>query len=229
MSQSSTDHSTFDKNLRSLLDALSMFEREAGLVLDRFGLDADAVSRALDTFASISVEAVRPLAAALGIAEAAAVEALARDVRALLQSDARLRREQAAAAARFDELLTAIEALGSTTAGLADLQSRTEDRLDALAQRADAIEQTGQQRLRLLDEVDRLRKRIDELEGRFAAEIGPAFASGDASDDGRSDGLPAGIKPGGARRPASRTVKPAAGSHKILEGLPTLEPKTRPA
>lgn len=223
MSQYSSDDSSFDKNLRSLLDAFAMFEREAGVVMDRFGFDTDAVGRILDTLGSFSVDAVRPLAKALGIADTAAVEALARDVRALLQSDARLRREQSAAADRFEELITAIEALGTTTAGLADLQARTQDRLDALAERATAIDGTGEQRTRLFDEVDKLRKRIDELEERLAAEVGLSVGAGD------DESSVAGVKPGAGRRQVPRTVKPSTGAHKILEGLPTLEPKVRPA
>lgn len=221
MSQNHSEQSSFDKNLRSFLEAVSMFEREAGLVMDRLGFDSVAIGRVLDSLGSISAEAVRPLASALGMADAAAVEALARDVRALLQSEARARREQASSAARLDELLAAIEALGATTAGLADLQARTQDRLDALASRADSIETSSGQRSKVLDEVEKLRKRIDDLEERLAAELGLA------ADD--SEGPPPGVKPSGARRAVSRAISPAAGSAKILEGLPTLDPKARPA
>ena len=221
MSQHDSGRSSFDKNLRSLLDAIAMFEREAGLVLDRFGLDADAIGRVLDTVASLSSEAVRPLAAALGIADAATVDALARDVRALLTSDARVRREQAASAARVDELVAAVEALGETTATLADLQARTQGRLDALAESARAIEGTHEQRTRVLEDVDRLRKRIDELEERLAAEVG--LVPSGAGEDGE------GVRPSGARRVPSRVVKPSSSAQKILEGLPSLEPKVRPA
>lgn len=224
MSQSS-EHSSFDKNLRSLLDAISMFEREASLVMDRFGFDSDAIGRVLDMLGSFSADAVRPLAGALGIADAAAVEALARDVRALLQGDARVRREQVAAAARLDRLVTAIEALGATTAGLADLQARTQDRLDALAGRAASMDAVHEQRQRLLEDVEALRTRIDNLERELATDAGPAPGG---ISDAEDAGTPVGIKPSGARRQPSRAVKPA-GSHKILEGLPTLEPKLRPA
>jgi hypothetical protein len=224
MSQHDSDRSPFDKNLRSFLDALAMFEREAGLVLDRFGLDSDTIGRVLDTLGNLSAEAVRPLASALGIADSAAVEALARDVRALLQSDARGRREQAAVAGRVEDLARAVEALGSTTATLADLQARTQGRLDALADSARAIDGTQEQRERLLADVERLRRRIDELEERLAAEVGLApVAEGDADENS-----PGAIRPAGARRPVSRTVKPSAGAQKILEGLPSLEPKVRP-
>lgn len=228
MSQNHSEQSSFDKNLRSFLEAVSMFEREAGLVMDRFGFDADTVGRVLDTVGTLSAEAVRPLAAALGIADAAAVEALARDVRALLQSEARSRREQAAAAARLDELLAAIEALGATTAGLADLQARTQDRVDALAELAgragssSAAEADGGSRAALLDDVEKLRKRIDDLEQRLAAEFGLA-------DETAADSPPPGVKASGARRAVSRAISSAAGSAKILEGLPTLDPKARPA
>ncbi len=221
MSQHDSGRSSFDKNLRSLLDAIAMFEREAGLVLDRFGLDSDAIGRVLDTLGSLSSEAVRPLAAALGIADAAAVDALARDVRALLTSDARVRREQAATAARLDELVTAVEALGATTATLADLQARTQHRLDALAESAGSIEGTQEQRARVLEDVERLRKRIDELEERLAAEVGLVPAGDGETSEG--------VRPSGARRVPSRVVKPTTGAQKILEGLPSLEPKVRPA
>ena len=229
MSQHHANQSSFDKNLRSLLDAIAMFEREAGLVLDRFGLDADAVSRAVDLLGSFSVEVVRPLAAALGIADAASVESLARDVRALLQSDARLRREQAATASRLDDLVAAIEALGATTAGLADLQAHTQERLDGLAERAAAGDSTKEQRLRLFDEVAALRARIDDLESALARGIGASADAADAVPADEGGGAVTGIRPGGLRRAAARTVKTAAGTHKILEGLPTLEPKVRPA
>jgi len=221
MSQHDSDRSTFDKNLRSLLDAIAMLEREAGLVLDRFGLDSDTIGRVLDTLAGLSAEAVRPLASAIGLADAAAVEALARDIRALLASDARMRREQGAAAARAEELVRAVEALGATTATLADLQARTQVRLDALAGSAEAIENANQQRQRLIEDVDRLNKRIDELEERLAAEVG-LVPGDDAEDSG-------GVRPSGARRTASRAIKPVSGSQKILEGLPGLESKVRPA
>src|SRR5204862_3231517 len=95
---------------------------------------------------------------------AAAVDSLARDVRALLQSEARLRRDQIQSAARFDEVLTAVEALGATTARLAELQSRTHERLEALAERAASIEETGRSRESLAEELAVLRSRIDALE-----------------------------------------------------------------
>ena len=215
--------SSFDKNLRSLLDAIAMFEREAGLVMDRFGLDSDAVGRVFDMLGNLSSEAVRPIAAALGIADAAAVEALARDVRALLSSDARVRRDQAAAVARIEELLTAVEALGSTTATLADLQAQTQSRVDALAASSRAIEGTLEERTRLLEDVERLRRRIDELEERLAAEMGLA----PAGDSETSETSESGVRP--ARRIPSRVVKPSSGAQKLLEGLPALEPKIRPA
>jgi len=218
----SSDSSPFDKNLRSLMDAISMFEREASLLLDRLGFDTDAVGRALDTVGSFSADAVRPLAAALGIADAAAVDAVARDVRALLQSDARLRREQAGGAARLEELVAAIEALGTTTATLADLQSRTQERLDALSERAVGIDAVVEQRLRVLEDVDRLRRRIDDLEQRLATEMGMALPG-----QGDSSRAELAVKP--LRRQMSRNVDPASSAHKILEGLPPLEPKVRPA
>lgn len=224
MSQHSSDTSSFEKNLRSLMEAIAMFEREAGVLLERFGFETESITRVLDIFGSISADAVRPLAAVLGIADAASVEALARDVRALLHSDARVRREQAAAAARIEELASAIEALGSTTATLADLQVRTEERLEALGARDLAMVETDQQRARLFEDVDRLRQRIDDFESKLAAEMG--LAAGDHPDE--SHEVP-GLRPAAARR-VSRAVKPSAsGSHKILEGLPTLEPKIRPA
>lgn len=227
MSQNHSEQSAFDKNLRSFLDAVSMFEREAGLVMDRLGFDSDAVGRVLDLVGTLSAEAVRPLASALGIADAAAVEALARDVRALLQSESRLRRDQAASAARLDELLAAIEALGATTAGLADLQARTQDRVEALARLAEqsgnAGAESGSGAAALLEDVEKLRKRIDELEERLAAEFGLADSGAGA------DSPPPGVKAAGARRAVSRAISSAAGSAKILEGLPALDPKARPA
>lgn len=224
MSQNHSEQSSFDKNLRSLLEAVSMFEREAGLVLDRFGFDADSIGRVLDTLGTLSAEAVRPLASALGIADAAAVEALARDVRALLHSEARARREQTTASARLDELLTALEALGATTAGLADLQARTQDRLDSLAARAESVDGLAEQRSRMVEEVEKLGRRLDDLEGRLAAELGLADGHADSAD-----AAPAGIQPSGARRAVSRAISSAAGSAKILEALPALDPKVRPA
>ena len=225
MGQSNNEHSAFDKNLRSLLDAVAMLEREAGLVMDRFGLDSDAVSRVMGTIGSLSAEAVRPLAAALGIADTAAVEALARDVRALLQSEARLRREQGAGTARLEELLAAVEALGATTARLADLQARTQDRLDVFAARAASLDGFADaQRQRLSEDVSRLKKRIDDLESALGADSGVGIAVEDG-DDGIG---PAGIRAGGARRPPPRVLKAAPSTQKILEGLPTLEPKVRP-
>ena len=225
MGQSNSEHSAFDKNLRSLLDAVAMFEREAGLVMDRFGLDSDAVSRVMGTIGSLSAEAVRPLAAALGIADTAAVEALARDVRALLQSEARLRREQGAGTARLEELLAAVEALGATTARLADLQARTQDRLDVFAARSASLDGFADaQRQRLSEDVSRLKKRIDDLESALGADSGVGIAVEDG-DDGIG---PAGIRAGGARRSPPRVLKAAPSTQKILEGLPTLEPKVRP-
>jgi hypothetical protein len=223
MGQYDNQQSPFDKNLRSLLDAVAMFEREAGLVMDRFGLDTEAVGRVMDMVGTLSAEAVRPLAAALGIADTAAVEALARDVRALLQSEARIRREQGNANARVDELLSAVEALGATTARLADLHARTQDRLDALADRGAAIDGTDAQRQRLAEDVARLSARIDQLEALLAVDPGLELAGGDESL------VATGIKPGGTRRPASRSLKSTTATQKILEGLPTLEPKVRPA
>ncbi|HEY2772952.1 MAG TPA: hypothetical protein VGK20_02745 [Candidatus Binatia bacterium] len=220
MSESANEKSPFDKNLKSLLDAARMFEREASLLLDRFGFDTDTVGRLLDSVGTLSAEAVRPIAAALGIADAAAVEALARDVRALLQSDARVRREQAAAAERLAELLAAVEALGSTTATLADLQSRAEERLVVIAERTGSMDAVREQRERLAEQVEALTRRIDELERRFADETG--LGSPDPDEN-----APAGVRP--MRRQVTRAVKPTTTSSKILEGLPTLEPKIRPA
>jgi chromosome segregation ATPase len=221
MSQSGSQHSSFDKNLRSLLDAIAMFEREAGVMMDRLGFDSEAVGRVLELLGSISSEAVRPLAGALGIADTAAVESLARDVRALLQAEARQRREQGATTARLDELLAAVEALGATTARLADLQGQTQDRLDALASRAASIEGMEAQRQRLAGELAGLKQRIDALDAVLGTTDIPADFGGDDES--------AGIRPGGAKRPVQRTVKVAPPSGKILEGLPSLEPKVRPA
>jgi chromosome segregation ATPase len=221
MSQSDKQHSSFDKNLRSLLDAVAMFEREAGVMMDRLGFDSEAVGRVLDLLGSISSEAVRPLAGALGIADAAAVESLARDVRALLQAEARQRREQGATVARLDELLAAVEALGATTARLADLQGQTQDRLDALAARAASIEGMEAQRQRLSSELAGLKARIDALD--------TVLGTADLSAEFGGDDEGTGIRPGGAKRPVQRTVKVAPPSGKILEGLPSLEPKVRPA
>jgi hypothetical protein len=225
MSHSDKQHSPFDKNLRSLLDAVSMFEREAGVMMDRLGFDSEAVGRVLDLLGSISSEAVRPLAGALGIADTAAVESLARDVRALLQSEARQRREQGATIARLDELLAAVEALGATTARLADLQGQTQDRLDALAARAASIEGMEAQRQRLSSELAGLKARIDALDTVLGTADLPADFAGEfgGGDEG------AGIRPGGAKRPVQRTVKVTPPSGKILEGLPSLESKVRPA
>lgn len=225
MSQHSSDHSSFDKNLRSLLDAVSMFEREAGLAMDRFGLDREAVNRVLNLVGSVSAEMVRPVASALGIADAATVESLAGDVRALLQSEARQRREQEAAAARFEDILAALAALGATTAGLADLQTRVQDRLDALAARSQEAVATGEQRQGLADDVARLVTKVGELEATLASELGlsPSGAEIASTPDG-----PVGVQSTTPRRSVSRTVRATSGSHKILEGLPTLEPKIRP-
>lgn len=217
-------NSSFDKNLRSLIDAVAMFEREAGLVLDRLGFDSDAVGRAIDVIGSLSAEAVRPLAAAVGIADAAAVEALARDVRALLQGEARLRREQGSTTARLEDLLAAVEELGSTTARLADLQARTQDRLDALAERAEAVDARESERRRMAEQIDRLNERIDDLESALSADglLPPV-------DESQADGAdPPPVRPG-ARQRSPRVVSAAPGSQKILDGLPTLEPKLRPA
>jgi hypothetical protein len=221
MSQTGSQHSSFDKNLRSLLDAVAMFEREAGLMMDRLGFDSEAVGRVFELLGSISSEAVRPLAGALGIADTAAVESLARDVRALLQAEARQRREQGATTARLDELLAAVEALGATTARLADLQGQTQDRLDALAARAASIEGMEAQRQRLASELAGLKQRIDALD----AVLGTADLAADLGGDEEG----AGIRPAGAKRPVQRAVKVAPPSGKILEGLPSLEPKVRPA
>jgi septal ring factor EnvC (AmiA/AmiB activator) len=220
MSQSDNQHSSFDKNLRSLLDAVAMFEREAGLMMDRLGFDSESVGRVLELLGSISSEAVRPLAGALGIADTAAVESLARDVRALLQAEARQRREQSTTNSRLDELLAAVEALGATTARLADLQGQTQERLDALAARAVSIEGMEAQRQRLAAELAGLKQRIDTLD----AVLGTGDAAAEFSEEES-----AGIRPGGARRPVQRTVKVTPPSGKILEGLPSLEPKVRPA
>jgi hypothetical protein len=221
MSQTGSQHSSFDKNLRSLLDAVAMFEREAGLMMDRLGFDSEAVGRVFELLGSISSEAVRPLAGALGIADTAAVESLARDVRALLQAEARQRREQGATTARLDELLAAVEALGATTARLADLQGQTQDRLDALAARAASIEGMEAQRQRLASELAGLKQRIDALD----SVLGTADLAADLGGDEEG----AGIRPAGAKRPVQRAVKVAPPSGKILEGLPSLEPKVRPA
>lgn len=219
MSQNDSRQSSFDKNLRSLLDAVSMFEREAGVMMDRLGFDSDAVGRVFEALGTISSEAVRPLAGALGIADTAAVESLARDVRALLQAEARQRREQAQTGSRLDELLAAVEALGAATARLADLQGQTQDRLDALAARAASIEGVEAQRQRLAGELDRLKSRIDAIDTMLGTTELP--------DDLAADAEAGGVRP--ARRPVQRTVKVAPPSGKILEGLPTLEPKVRPA
>jgi chromosome segregation ATPase len=141
-------------------------------------------------------------------------------VRALLQAEARQRREQSTTNSRLDELLAAVEALGATTARLADLQGQTQERLDALAARAVSIEGMEAQRQRLAAELAGLKQRIDTLD----AVLGTGDAAAEFSEEES-----AGIRPGGARRPVQRTVKVTPPSGKILEGLPSLEPKVRPA
>ncbi len=217
-------NSSFDKNLRSLLDAVAMFEREAGMFFDRLGFDSDAVGRTMDLIGTVSAEAVRPLAAALGIADAAAVEALARDVRALLQSEARHRREQAATTSRLDDLLAAVEELGTTTARLAELQARTQDRVDALAERTEALDAREAERRRMAEQINRLSERIDDLESTLSADgLLPPLHEGEGE---AADAPP--VRPGAKPRPP-RIVSSSPGSQKILEGLPTVEPKMRPA
>lgn len=229
MTQTHSDGSSFDKNIRSLLDAVAMFEREATVLLDRFGLDSEAVGRVVDLLSSLSVEAMRPLAAALGIADTATVEALMRDVRHLMRSEALLRREQAATAGRLGDLVAAVEALGTTTAGLADLQARLQERLESLAERGEAPSEATARRDDLADEVERLRTKIDNLEATLSTEFGVAV-SGDAAVRAQAvAALPPGVKAGGARRRMPRSLPPSVDTHKILEGLPAAETKVRPA
>ena len=221
MAQDSSGSSSFDKNLRSLLEAVSMLEREAGLLLDRFGLDTATVGRVLDTLGNLSIEAIRPLAAAVGIADASALEALARDVRALLQSEARLRRQQEDEAARLQELVAAVSALGETTAGLAELQARTRERLDALALLAEEAGRWEASRTELRAQIEALQQHVQQFESRVVAEMGL-----DGAQEAEA-GVPAAVRAGAVRR-APRPLPAATGSAKILEGFPQPKPRSTP-
>lgn len=218
MSQQSAHDSSYDKNLRSLLDALAMLEQEAGVLLDRFGFDGATVGRVAGVFGVLSGELLRPLAASLGLADASALESLARDVRSLLEGGARLRREQVRTQGEVERLDAALKALEGTTRVLAGLQGRTQSRLEALATSASALERTAEQRARLFEDVSRLRERLDRLEAglasRAALENKPVAAA---------------VKRASTRRASIRSAEPAAGKREDRSDLAAVEATSRPA
>lgn len=218
MSQQSAHDSSYDKNLRSLIEALAMLEQEAGVLFDRFGFDGATISRVASVFGVLSGELLRPLAASLGLADASALESLARDVRSLLEGGARLRREQARTSGNVERLDAALKALEGTTRVLAGLHGRTQSRLAALATSASALEKTAEQRSRLLEDVSRLRDRLDRLEAglasRAAMETKPAAAA---------------VKRTSTRRSSRRSAEPAAGKREDRIDLAAVESKGRPA
>lgn len=218
MSQQSAHDSSYDKNLRSLLDALAMLEQEAGVLLDRFGFDGATVGRVAGVFGVLSGELLRPLAASLGLADASALESLARDVRALLEGGARLRREQVRTQGEVERLDSALKALEGTTRVLAGLQGRTQSRLEALASSASALEKTAEQRARLLEDVSRLRDRLDRLEA--------ALASRAALE---SKPVATAVKRTSTRRASIRSTEPAAGKREDRSDLAAVEATGRPA
>jgi hypothetical protein len=178
MSQQSNADTSYDKSLRSFLDAISMLEGEATTMLDRFGVDAEKVSRFVEVAGSLSGELLRPLVAALGIADAGTLETLARDVRALMEGASRSRREQAEASRKVDRLEAALAALEGSTNVLAELEGRARSRLDALSERAEGIERTAEHRARLSEDLSRLQARIERLESIVAADAARAGSAG---------------------------------------------------
>lgn len=170
MVDSHKDRERYDKTFRSFVDAMSMLENEVGLVVEKTGIDTAALSRLLDVAATVSREILGPLTAALGLAEASALERLASDVRSLLESASRQRREQADTAARVDRLAAAVETLEQATRTVAGLQGRTRVRMGALGERGSGLERALERRGRVLEEVRELRARVDRLEAATAPE-----------------------------------------------------------
>ncbi|HYB98317.1 MAG TPA: hypothetical protein VEC57_04205 [Candidatus Limnocylindrales bacterium] len=164
MAQESRNQSRYDKNIQSLLEAVSMLEREVAVLMDRFGVDGGTLRRALDVVGLVSADVARQAAQAFGLADARAMESLGRDVRSLLEQVARLRRRDADGAARIERLEESIARLEGAAAAMARLQGKAQGVMSRLEERSEAFEQALERRMQQLEAVDSLKSRIERLE-----------------------------------------------------------------
>jgi len=162
----------FDRNLRSFLEAVSMFEKEAAVLMDRFGLDGAAVRRGVDVVGAVSRDLIGQLASSLGLADAKAVDMLQRDFRGLLERVARMREQQREHRSRTEERIDRVEqssaGLDGAVQAMARMQERTEVRLAGLDERSATLENRLAIRAEQLDLIEGLRQRMEKLEGLVA-------------------------------------------------------------
>ncbi len=181
MAEQSGRKSPFEENLRSFLEAVSMFEHEASVLLDRLGVDGETVRRGLDVLGVVSGDLVRQLAGTLGLADAKAVDVLSRDLRGLLERVARLREQQRDVRSRVDGRLDQMEKSGArfdeVMQAMARVQGRAEARLSGLEERSSSLESKLALRSEQLDLVEGLRLRIEKLETLVASVAGGVRAN----------------------------------------------------
>lgn len=221
MSEQSGKKSPFDKNLRSLLEAMSMFEKEAVVLLDRFGVDGEMLRRGLYAAGMLSGDVVRQISASLGLADAKTVDAVSRDLRSLLERVARLREKQKDAGMRLDqqrgELERSTARLDGALEAMARVQGRTQVRLDRLEERSLALESRLGLRDGQSERIATMLERIEKVESQVAALAGQLRG-----------GKAAARTPGsGPRRVPAR---PSDGSGSVREDRPeaiTAQPGTR--
>lgn len=196
MTEQTTQKSQFDKNLRSFLEAVSMLEREATVLLDRVGIDGDTVRRGLDALGGVSGDLVRQLAGSLGLADARAVGVVSRDLRGLLEKVVRLREQQkdvrGRLEARIDQVELSAAKLDAAVQALARVQGSTQARLAGLEERSTSLESKLALRGEQFDLVEGLRLRMEKLEAAVASLAADVRAN------------QAGTRSGSARRAAAR-------------------------
>ncbi|HYC56439.1 MAG TPA: hypothetical protein VEL28_16020 [Candidatus Binatia bacterium] len=164
MAQDSANSSGYDKNIRSLLEAIGMLERESSALLERLGVDGETFRRGLELMSVMSAELAGQLANALGLARTEATDSLARDVRALLEQVARLRRNDSDHGQRLQRLEQSIARLEGAASAMARLQGKTQAVMTRLQERSEAFEEVLERRQQQLDALQTLRGRIEALE-----------------------------------------------------------------
>ncbi len=190
----------FAKSLRSLIDALATFEREAEFLAARFAAPSmrgtiAAIQRLLGE--SLRRDAIRVdilealfapggidmsnltklIANALGLTDLESFELLRSEVRELGEQVARLRERELALAGGVSQLRARAARFDEALAGLARVQGRCVSRLDKQMERAHRLEQLASRRddhiTRLIRDTAGQRAELEKL-ARAVAELGNA-------------------------------------------------------
>jgi len=185
----------FGKSVRSLLDALSTLEREAGIVLERaagssmggMGSIWSKLAEGLERAGSVDLHVLlsragrvdlsawgKTVAAALGLAGDAELVAVRDEVREMIEQIARLRERELALAGGVSQLRSRAARFEEALAGLARVQGKCVARLDGQVERAHELERLAARRdghiTRLIRDTAGQRAELERLSSELAVD-----------------------------------------------------------